>query len=150
MAKSVTTPSKKNTMKPTTTSPTAPPPKTAQSLLITLPILAVVLVAIGYIEQRTATFSTGQRVTTQATESAKATLLISAHSQQSLEPISVSVTEGLIDPAAGSLGDSGGSGAAQPTVTTLQAAASTPSTDDASALQAHKPAQSFAQLLEQL
>lgn len=125
-------------------------PKTARSLLITLPILAAVLFAIGYIEMRPPETPATQQVTKPAPAGVEATLPVAAQSQQTLEPIPVVVTEGLLNPTNAGIGDSGASLAAQPTVTSLQAPSSTAMTDEASALQAHKHSQSFEQLLELL
>ncbi len=129
---------------------TAQAPKTAQSLLITLPILAAVLFAIGYIEMGTPETPAAQQVTKPVPAGVEATLPIAAPSQQTLESIPVEVTEGLLNPTNAGIGDTGASLAAQPTVTSLQAPSSSAMTDDASALQAHKHSQSFEQLLELL
>lgn len=125
-------------------------PKTAQSLLITLPILAVVLFSIGYIELRTPETPAAQRVTKPAPTGVEATLPIATPDQQMLKPIPVDVTESLLNPTTAGIGDNRASLAAQPTVTSLQAPSSSVMTDNATVLQAHKHSQSFEQLLELL
>ena len=150
MAKTDTSTLNKSLAKPAAVGSPAPAPKTAQSLLISLPILAAVLIAIGYIELRSPEFSTAQQSAKPTQTSAEATLHITTQSQQTLEPIPVNVTDSLLNPNNAHVGDTGASIAAQPTVTSLQADANATMTDDTSALQAHKPSQSFEQLLELL
>jgi hypothetical protein len=126
--------------KPVTPDPPVEMAKTSRSLIITLPILAAVLFAIGYVQMRTTPIDDKSDTQTQAATTRAAaglpTLLIAPQTQGELAPLPVSTTESLSVPSS-NIGDANASAAAQPTITSLQAPMSTGTSDDGT-IQAHK------------